>query len=748
MRKSTRSGHVRLGIWMWSKVASTLSVGGASTAFAWAMYRPLGSLSATPLATDNDVWIYLTYVRNLLSGNVNATARLGAPLGMNLDAFPVGNELTHFVLYRLVGLFTDNPITVMNVSYLLGFGLVAMAAELVARELGIRRSLAVVFAVLFTFLPYHFGQGERHVVLAAYYSVPLGILLAVWTFRGTLPIPRVAVERGRWESGDTRRLLVAVVCATIGSTSDPYYTLFNLVLIASAALVAQLRRRDLRTLLSGAIVCSLMALLFVATLLPAILWQRAHPEQLDASTRPIGDLERYGLHISQLIAPDPQHRIAPLASIGTKVRDVPTPGEVGSYLGILALIGLAVALIRFLRSGLRSADADDLRSSCGALALVAIAWGTVGGLGLLSGLAFTQIRNWSRLSVYLAGFGLLALAAEVHARLGSARRPLGSRRASLIGLAMVIGLFDQVPANAVPDTSALARQLDATRSLVHDLEASLPRNAMVFQYPVMPFPGFGSQYQLDTQYPLVPYLVDAGKLRWSFGGVRGTPAATWQANWAQESPAPMLVGLALAGYDAILVDDRGELDHAAGLMQAAERLVGPAHHRTADGTQRWFDLRRLRAELTKGTTPAQRQRARNLLLHSAFALIRNAQPPSSPPSPGLPQWFEQTSAIELRNPLSRPRQVVLHLVLSADATSTLHLSGDGLDRTIPLTTTPRAHDLTIIIPAGASRIAVTSDAPVMYAAPQLRAQSVLSGTVRVDRLLVTDPEVTAMVGST
>ena len=316
----------------------------------------------------------------------------------------------------------------------------------------------------------------------------------------------------------------------------------------------------------------------------------------------------------------------------------------------------------------------------------------------------------------------------------------------MIGLVVMVGLLDQVPTSAVPDTSALAARLDATRALVHDLEARLPQGSAVFQLPVMPFPGFGSQYTLDTQYPLVPYLVGGNDLRWSFGGVRGTPAATWQENWAQLPSAPMIRGLALAGYDAVVVDGRGELDGGAALRHTLDQLVGPARDRTPDGTQSWYDLRPLQTALATDAAPGQVAHARGLLLNSAFAVIRNNQPPSSPPSPGIPQWFEHASRIELHNPLSTRRRIVLHLVTSAAMPSTLRISGNGSTWTVPLTTRPESHELPLTLLPGTTVLRVSTDAPVMYAAPILRAQRDLTAVVRVDRLVVTDPAVTDLVG--
>ena len=45
------------------------------------------------------------------------------------------------------------------------------------RRLGVSGPVAVVASLLYAFLPYHFMRGQYHLLLAAYFAIPLVVLL-------------------------------------------------------------------------------------------------------------------------------------------------------------------------------------------------------------------------------------------------------------------------------------------------------------------------------------------------------------------------------------------------------------------------------------------------------------------------------------------------------------------------------------------------------------------------------------------
>ena len=67
---------------------------------------------------------------------------------------------------------------------------------------------AIFAALLYTFLPYHFVRGEHHLFLAAYFTVPLAVLMTLWVAAGTANTPR-------------RRLACGAICLLLVATETP-----------------------------------------------------------------------------------------------------------------------------------------------------------------------------------------------------------------------------------------------------------------------------------------------------------------------------------------------------------------------------------------------------------------------------------------------------------------------------------------------------------------------------------------------
>ena len=103
---------------------------------------------------------------------------LGAPEGLHFEAYPA-MENFQFALIKLISLFTSRHARVLNVFYLLTFPLTAVTSFYFLRWFKFSFGASLVVSLLYTFLPYHFFQ-SYHLMMAAYYLVPLMVLVMVW----------------------------------------------------------------------------------------------------------------------------------------------------------------------------------------------------------------------------------------------------------------------------------------------------------------------------------------------------------------------------------------------------------------------------------------------------------------------------------------------------------------------------------------------------------------------------------------
>jgi len=167
----------------------------------------------------------------------------------------------------------------------------------------------------------------------------------------------------------------------------------------------------------------------------------------------------------------------------------------------------------------------------------------------------------------------------------------------IVCVVIVVGLLDQVPRTIRSfDPQRLAREWQVDATFFQQVEHALPTGAMVFEFPVMLFPEPGRLRATRIPFEhFKPYLHTTA-LRFSYGGMAGRPESTWSENLDAFGPAPATALLALAGFDAALVDRRAYAD-AGTELERAMASVG-ATLVVADAAL--WDLRPVRDRLAAG----------------------------------------------------------------------------------------------------------------------------------------------------
>ena len=567
------------------------------------MLRPWQGGWSAPIVYGNDTLSDLAMLDRVgWTGTARGSADLGAPYGLSWSDFPLGPDRVHMILIRFLRLFGGDPMLSLNLYFVLGFFLVAWASFTVLRALSVSRLVAGGVSIAFTIAPYHFARiSDGHVFLAAYFAVPLGVLLAIWSSDGSITH---RMSRARW-------IAVVAMVLVVGSASA-YYAAFTIVLIAALGVAIALRRAEWRTLLVPVVLVASIGTVVVANTAGAVLAGRSAGTNLEASTRPTSDSDAFGLRLTQMISPMPDHRIDVLGQLGRRATQLENPGESGVAIGFLAIIGLAcIATVCLRRVGRgEPSDTDPLMGRLGVMVLAAFGVATMGGLSLtLAMLGFGQIRVWSRMSIVIAFLGLTGLAVvldRIRRTPAVASRQYG---ALLLVLALVtVALLDQTSVGSVPSRSANLTDQSVDRRVVDQMESELPAGSQVFELPYVGFPSAVPPGELPLYGLLGPWAAGTGQLEFSAAGMQGR-GSDWQRSWTTRPPQVLLPGLAAAGFDAVYLDRRSELgardgDTAQGSNTAAEAdwlrsTLGAPSGGAPDGPpdREWFDLRPLRADL-------------------------------------------------------------------------------------------------------------------------------------------------------
>jgi hypothetical protein len=527
-----------------------------------------------PFAYDGDGTLNLMLIRNAMDRAwFYENPDLGAPSEQHLYDYPViSGDGLHVLFFWLAGLFTDNPALVMNLFFLLTFPLTAVAAYLVLRRLAVRPDVALVFALLYTLLPYHFFRGETHVFLAAYYAVPVGAYLAL------------AVLDGRLRIGVATGALAALVAVASGSF---YYSVFTVLLVAVAALLRFVATRERSAFVAGGFVAGVILAVSLVQLSPTIVYRVKHGTNEQVAQRYWFESENYGIRLTQLLLPLDGHRIDALAERKAEYAEkipqsegrIATLGFVGAA-GFLWLLAVAVAAC----VGAARGDFFAPHRQFAALTVVAVLVGTTGGLSTLIAVAWPQIRAWNRLSVFIAFFALAAIAILLE-RLR--RRIPKAGFVAVLGALLVLGAADQTSATFVPPYEAFEGRYRADEQWIRSVEARLPTDAAVVQLPYVPFPEPPRGLQ-DGYDPAKAYL-HSSNLRWSYGAMRGRPD-DWGAVHGIKPAAELVPAARDAGFAAILVDLHSYPDRGAQIAAELRAAVGEESEQSPDGRYSLFEL--------------------------------------------------------------------------------------------------------------------------------------------------------------
>jgi hypothetical protein len=173
-------------------------------------------------------------VANVMDGGwYYDNSRLGVPYGQDLTAaYPISDHLT-MAGARVLGVLTDSSAVVTNLVYFASFPLVAVAAFLAARWLGLRPSVAAAVAILYAFTPFHLDREAAHLFFSVHPFVPLGV--AVLARQLAAPLVAPASRRWRPGAGAVGALAVAAALALTGVYNSIFFLLLAATVVAVQA---------------------------------------------------------------------------------------------------------------------------------------------------------------------------------------------------------------------------------------------------------------------------------------------------------------------------------------------------------------------------------------------------------------------------------------------------------------------------------------------------------------------------------
>ncbi len=538
----------------------------------------------------DDVWQYSLTKFLMDTGWIFTTPFLGAPgiADWHYHAAAQTSAL-HSVLMLALSPFISDPIKLQQVYYLLNFPLITLTSFFACRLLGVSRLAAFSVGLLFAFTTFRFNA-IFFSFLTNYFMVPLALVAIIWIMTGRFD--KIFVDSttamGTWER--LKKLLrtcdfkLGLLFIMLIGASDGYYAFFTLLLLGFATFARILLgdwNSPLKLAPAIAYIGSLLVVVF-ALQVPLHLYKATHHNEFypngiedPALIKHPYEAEFYTSTLKLMISPIPNHRIDSFGNYGKAMLDTHNaPRKFNSSavipMGTLAAFFFTIALGFLTIPSLRRKSSSQPASATGeihqiaaqerfkdtllSLILFIFLCSIIGGIGTLIAFVFPTIRAYERFTLFLIFVLYLGAAWLITQKIQNVS---GFKRKLWVGFVVMVtvaALFDQIPRDArKADNEPVKAQFLAERSFVQRVEAILPSNTMVYQYPY-------SQYLSDSKYygwgsfAHFRLYLHSHHLHWSNGGAKNSPADDWNQRVSLLPLDKLISEVEAVGFRGLVID--------------------------------------------------------------------------------------------------------------------------------------------------------------------------------------------------
>ncbi|KUY94671.1 MULTISPECIES: hypothetical protein [unclassified Burkholderia] len=517
-----------------------------------------------------------------------STELLGAPFGASLYDYPIPDSGSMLVL-KVLGRTFGNPATALDLYYLIGFPLNAVAAYWVLRKLRISKVLSFAGGFIFTLLPFHFLR-LHHLFYTWYFAAPMFVWFAkrIWDGEMSFSFERRAVKRTLLDA------LILLVLSCFGV----YYAFFGVLCLLTAGIVRSVQQKAIKAIWPAIVAVTIVSFGIVANVSPNLIYRMQHGVNQEAAWRSPGEAELYGLKIDQLLLPRPDHRYKPFAKLTADYSTTfPLVNENAfASLGIIGSVGL-LSLVIFVVVPTQRRIPEEPLQLLASLTIVLVLFCTIGGFsGIFSLLVSPMIRAWNRVSVFVAFMSIAAVLLLIQRYLCAGER--ASLRIATFTLALcAFALWDQTTSPSLTRLEKNKVEFNSDASFARAIEQQVPAGSAIYQLPYVGFPEGPTLNRLEP-YDLARPFLHTSALRWSFGGMKGRDGDLFFRYLALEPVARQIEVIRRIGFNGIYIDRRGYADNGAAIEAELTRNLGVAPTVSRTGDQVFFAL----ASRSAGTT--------------------------------------------------------------------------------------------------------------------------------------------------
>jgi len=530
---------------------------------------------------------------------------IGMPTGLDLTDYPASlTDGIHFIIIKIISFFITDYAIAKNIFILLTFPLTTAAALFVFRYLNLSLASSVAGSLLFTFLPYHIGRAAGHTFLSAYYTVPFATMLALWVF-AEKPLffhPDTVTGKIRLHVSRCRTIGAIILCLFI-AVGGIYYAFFACFFLLIAGITTLLTKKRAKNFFDAIILVGLISIFVFISLTPSFYHTYKYGKNKESVVRVPKESEVAGLKIAQLLFPVDDHRVPLFAKFKKYYNETAPLINENSHaaLGIVGSLGFLILLGRLFIAGRLSHDKNiEIIDTLSFLNLSAILLGVVGGFSsVFSYIIDPTIRSYNRISVYIGFFSLMGffLYYEYIFRKYKNTKIVSLFFSVFPCFILILGILDQTPEH-IDLNRRIEKHYKQEARFIHDIEALMPKNAMIFQLPSVPFPEYPAPDKMMDYDHFRAYL-HSKTLRWSYGAMKGRETAMWQEIVAAKPADEFLEDISIKGFSGVYLDRFGYPDKGAAMEARLSALLKRQPLISPDKRLLFFDMSEYKKKTTK-----------------------------------------------------------------------------------------------------------------------------------------------------
>lgn len=506
-----------------------------------------------PLSTASDANQVLYILQQLKEvGLFGFSERVSYPYYAYMSDFPALGMVSNFLRWALLCVTGDTVVT-FNFLVLSGFFTAATTSYYVLRKLKISQGAAMMAALLYSFLPYHFWRNiAGHLAYGAYWSIPLFLYFCISYMKG-IPGYYKGKKKGKWAWVNKDNALHIITLILLGGHCI-YYTYFACFFLCMLILYSIIRKENRERIKEILFDLGVIFATMLFTVTPYIVNVLKYGSNSNVADRSARDIETYGMKIGQLLLPVNDHRISALANLKARYNALPLSSENAmATLGLLLSIGFIILLIELIKN--KHADEDIY--ICSLLNFGALLLSTIGGFASIIALFFTKIRCYNRLSIFIAFLCAITFAKFIDKYLIRLKKQIWYW--GICALVLGVGLFDQTTASFAPKYDIIIPKWDNNKEFVKRIEELEEPGAQIYQMPYMTYPESGNINDMAGYDQATGYL-QSDTLIWSYGCYTGREGDLWNKYLNTLPLENQVENIYLNGFDGIYVDSYGYED--------------------------------------------------------------------------------------------------------------------------------------------------------------------------------------------